>query len=186
MSRAERLYVAGIAFATSIGFAALWGLAAGSGGGHIALRNLVCVPMLLVVSMVASLPLGVLALRLTSASGRSSNLVVAHCGATFAGALVLVLLAPLLALYQLSSAWAGPLVAVGTVLVAFACGVAVLVRILGKLGSRGPAIALPVVLLLAIQVASLAQLAALAPPVMPSRTLFGRGIDGAVSVEQTP
>ena len=187
MTRAERLYVAGVAFVVSLGFAAVWGIAAGSAGGHVALRNLACVPMLLVVSMLASLPLGVLALRLTSSSGRASDLVVAHCGATFAGAATLVLLAPLVALYQLSSAWAGPLVAIATAVLAFACGVAVLVRILAKLGSARPAIALPVVLLLAVQVASLSQLAVLAPPILPNRTTFGRGIDGVVvSAEQAP
>ena len=36
MSRAERLYVAGIAFACALVCAALWGLAAGSGSGAFA------------------------------------------------------------------------------------------------------------------------------------------------------
>ncbi len=181
MSRAERFYVAGVAFAGALGCAAIWGVAAGSGSGTFAIRNLASVPMLLVVSTLASLPLGMLALRLTSSTGRTSDLLVAHSGATFAGALTLVLLSPLVALYQLSSAWAGPIVAVATVAIAFACGIAVLVRSLAKLGTDARVLALPVVLLVAVQLASLSQLAALAPPVLPNRTAFGHGVDALSS-----
>jgi hypothetical protein len=177
MSRAERFYVAGVAFAGALACAAVWGVAAGSGSGTFAIRNLASVPMLLVVSTLAALPLGMLALRLTSATGRTSDLLVAHAGATFAGALTLVLLSPLVALYQLSSAWAGPIIAVATVAVAFACGIAVLVRSLAKLGTDARVLVLPVILLVAVQLASLSQLAALAPPVLPNRTAFGHGID---------
>jgi hypothetical protein len=184
MSRAERLYVAGIGFACALACAALWGLAAGSGSGTFAVRNLASVPMLLVVSTLASLPLGMLALRLTTAAGRPSDLLVAHSGATFAGALTLLLLAPLVALYQFSSAWAGPVVAMSTVAIAFACGVAVFVRTLRKLGTIGPALVVPVILLASVQIASLAQLASLAPPVLPTRTTFGHGIDGVASQVQ--
>jgi hypothetical protein len=179
---AERMYVAGTAFLASLAFAALWGLAAGSGGGHLALRNLGSVPMLLVVSTLASLPLGLLAFKLTSSSGRTSDLVLAHSAATFAGALVLVLLSPLVALYQLSSAWFGPLVAVATAAIAFVCAIAIMIRTLGKLVTDGKMLALPVALLVVVQVASLSQLAVLAPPVMPVRTTFGRGIDGIGAV----
>ena len=178
MSRAERLYVAGIAFACALACAAVWGVAAGSGSGTFAVRNLASVPMLVVVSTLASLPLGMLALRLTTAQGRPSDLLVAHSGATFAAALTMLLLAPLVALYQFSSAWAGPMVAVLTVVLAFACGVAVFVRMLRKLGAVGPALVVPVVLLAVVQVASIAQLSALAPPILPTRTTFGHGVDG--------
>ena len=184
MSRAERLYVAGIAFACALACAAVWGLAAGSGSGTFAVRNLASVPMLVVVSTLASLPLGMLALRLTTAEGRPSDLLVAHSGATFAGALTMLLLAPLVALYQFSSVWAGPVVAVLTVILAFACGTFVFVRMLRKLGAVGPALVVPVLLLAVVQIASLAQLSALAPPVFPTRTTFGHGVDGiAVSSE---
>jgi len=98
--------------------------------------------------------------------------------------LTMLLLAPLVALYQFSSAWAGPVVAVLTVILAFICGIFVFVRMLHKLGAVGSAIVVPVVLLAVVQLASLAQLSALAPPIMPTRTTFGHGIDGiAVSTE---
>jgi len=99
-----------------------------------------------------------LALRLTTAEGRPSDLLVAHSGATFAAALTMLLLAPLVALYQFSSAWAGPIVAMVTVVLGFVCGVAVFIRMLRKLGGVGPAIVVPVLLLAVVQIASLAQL----------------------------
>jgi hypothetical protein len=174
---AERLYVAGTAFLVSLVFAGIWGVAAGSGGGHLALHNLASVPMLVLVSSLASLPVAMLAFKLTSTVGRTSDLVLAHSAATFTGALVLVMLSPLVALYQLSSAWFGPLVAVATAVLAFGCAVAILIRTLGKLSALGPALALPIGLLVVVQIVSLSQLAVLAPPVMPSRTLFGQGVD---------
>lgn len=180
----ERAYVAAAAFVVALACAALWGLAAGSGAGHLAIQNVLSVPMLVAVSTVASLPLGLLAFRLTQSGGRTTDLVLAHSAALFGGALVLLLLSPLVALYQLSSAWAGPLIAVGTAVVAFGCGVALFVRVLGKLAGVGgtrPFI-VPVGLLVVVQIASLAQLSSLAPPVLPTRTAFGHGVDALVRV----
>jgi hypothetical protein len=174
---AERLYVAGTAFLVSLVFAGIWGVAAGSGGGHLALHNLASVPMLVLVSSVASLPVAMLAFKLTSSVGRTSDLVLAHAAATFTGALVLVMLSPLVALYQLSSAWIGPVIAIATAALAFACAVAILLRTLGKLAVGARGLVLPVGLLVLVQIASLSQLAVLAPPVMPERTLFGQGVD---------
>jgi hypothetical protein len=182
-SRSERLYVAAVAFLGALVCASLWGVAAGSGGGRFALGNLLSVPMLLAVSTVASLPLGLLVFRLTSTEGRATDLVLAHAAALFAGALVLLLLAPLVALYQLSSSWAGPLVAMGTAVVAIGAAIALFVRTLGKLAEEETrrAFLVPVALLALVQLASLSQLAVLAPPVLQERSLFGRGIDGLVT-----
>lgn len=183
---AERFYVAGTAFLISLVFAGIWGVAAGSGGGHFAIRNLASVPMLIVVSSVASLPVAMLTLKLTSSVGRTSDLVLAHAAATFTGALVLVMLSPLVALYQLSSAWIGPIIAIATAALAFACAVAILIRTLGKLAVGGRALILPVGLLVLVQIASLSQLSVLAPPVMPNRTFFGRGVDALTDVQVAP
>ncbi|MEZ4222649.1 MAG: hypothetical protein R3B13_17035 [Polyangiaceae bacterium] len=182
-TRTERLYVAGTAFLASLAFAALWGVAAGSGGGHLALRNLASVPMLLTVSTLASLPVGVFALRLTCQDGSATNLVLAHTAAMFGGALVLALLSPLVTLYQLSSSWAGPPIAIASACLAFLCGIGILIRILRKLDVDKRSLALPVLLLVFVQLASLAQLSVLAPSVLPTRSLFGRGIDG-ISIQR--
>ena len=180
MSGARRLFLATSAFLVALALVGLWGVAAGSVGGHVALVNVVSVPLLLLVSSAAALPVVLLVLRLTAAEGRATDLLLGHAGAVFGGALVLALLAPVVALYQYSSSWAGPAVALASVFVALAVGVALFVRVLGKLmpepRSRRGLVA-PVALLCALQGAALLQLAAIAPPVMPQRTVFGQGID---------
>jgi hypothetical protein len=184
MSRAQRLFLAGFAFVGALALSALWGVAAGSHDGRFALGNAASVPLLLLMSSVASLPLGLLVYRLTVADGRASDLVLGHAGALFGGSLVLALLTPIVALYQYSSSWAGPVVAMGSELVGVAIGFALLLRGLAKLvpdprARRGMLV--PVALLCVVQGAALLQLSAVAPPVMPHRTVLGRGIDGIAS-----
>ena len=178
---AERLFTAGVGLAAALGSASVWGLAAGTGGGHVNLRNLAVAPVLLVASTAASLPVGLLVFRLLARAGRVTDLVLAYASSVFTGGLVLLLLSPIVALYQMSSRWAGPWVVLASLLVAFAAGFAILVRALGKLtgaAGRGP-FALPAALLVVLQIAALAQLASLAPPLMQERTRFGQGVDGA-------
>jgi hypothetical protein len=141
------------------------------------------------MSSVASLPLGLLVFRLTVAEGSASALVLGHAGAVFGGTLVLAFLTPIVALYQYSSSWAGPVVAYGSAFVGIAIGLALLVRSLGKLvpeprARRG--LLAPAALLCLVQGAALLQLSAVAPPVMPHRTVLGRGIDGIASRVRAP
>lgn len=184
---AERLFAAGVGLAAALASASVWGLAAGTGGGHVRLGNLAVAPILLVASTAASLPVGLLVFRLLARAGRVTDLVLAYASALFTGGLVLLLLSPIVALYQMSSRWAGPWVVLGSVVVAFVAGFAILVRALGKLtgaAGRGP-FALPSALLVVLQIAALAQLASLAPPLMQDRTRFGRGVDGAAHAAAT-
>jgi hypothetical protein len=180
MGGARRLFLAALAFLVALLLVGLWGVAAGSVGGHFALVNAVSVPLLLLVSSAAALPVVLIVLRLTTVEGSATDLVLGHSAAVFGASLVLALLAPIVALYQYSSSWAGPVVALGSVFVAFAVGLGLLLRGLGKLmpepRSRRGLVA-PVVLLCALQGAALLQLAAIAPPVMPHRTVLGHGID---------
>jgi len=180
---AERLVIAGTAFLGALLCSGLWGIAAGSGGGRLAIGNLAVVPVLVAVSTVASLPVSVLALRLFSEQNRASDLVLSHAVALFGGSLLLLLLAPVVALYQLSSAWIGPSIAIASVLVALLGGLGIMLRTMRRLAGsiRSTAFVLPAVLLLVLQVASLSQLASLAPPVMHARTAFGHGVDALVS-----
>ena len=92
----------------------------------------------------------------------------------------LIWLAPLVLLYQLSSSWAGPYVAIGSALVAVAGGLFLVSRALRKLsaGAGMSSLALPVVMLVVVQVAGLSQLASIVPPIFHERTAFGRGVDG--------
>jgi Kef-type K+ transport system membrane component KefB len=186
-SRAGRLLLAVTAFLAALVCAGLWGLAAGSGSGRVAVGNLFEVPMLLVVSSLAALPAGLLAFRLTARGGRSTDLLVAHASAIFAGSLVLALLAPIVALYQHSSAFAGPIVAFATAVIGVGVACAVLLRTLGKLVAREKRRAFwpAVSLLLVLQLAALAQVASITAPVFPHRTAFGRGVDG-LSAQDAP
>jgi hypothetical protein len=181
MSRARRLFLAAFAFVSALGLSALWGVAAGSHDGRFALENAASVPLLLLMSSVASLPLGLLVFRLTVAEGRASDLVLGHAGAVFGGSLVLAFLTPIVALYQYSSSWAGPIVAHASAFLGIATGLALLLRSLAKLVPEARArrgMLAPVGLLCLAQGAALMQLSAIAPPVMPHRTVLGRGIDG--------
>jgi hypothetical protein len=180
MSRARRLFLAALAFVSALGLAALWGLAAGSSTRHFALVNAVSVPLLLLVSSAAALPVGLLVFRLTVRDASASDLVLGHAGAVFGATLVLALLAPIVALYQCSSSWAGPIVALGSAFLGLGVGFALLLRGLAKLAPDARArrgMLVPVALLCLLQIAAMLQLASIAPPVMPERTAFGRGVD---------
>jgi hypothetical protein len=189
MSSTQRSLVAVVGFLGSLGLAAVWGVAAGTYPGHWALANAFKVPTLLTVSSLAALPLGLLVWKLTAPEGRASDLIVGHASAAFAGSLVLAFLAPLVALYQHSSTWAGPVVAFASAAIALVVGLAIFVRVIGKLVSAGSArrgLVAPAGLLLAVQLAALMQLASLTTPIFPDRTMFGRGIDGALTPSAEP
>jgi len=179
MTRARRLWLATIAYLAALALAGAWGLAAGTQGAHVALDNVIKVPVLLVVSAVAALPAALVTFRLTSSQARPSSVVLAFASASFAGTLVMALLAPIVALYQQSSAWAGPRVALASAFVGVLVGVGVFTRVLCKTlpsGGRASAI-VSSALLLALHGAALFQLASVVSPVFPTRTRFGAGVD---------
>ncbi len=180
LSRTEQLRLSVIASLSSLALAGIWGLAAGSHAGRFAFQNAVTVPALLLASSLAALPLGLLIFCLTAPKGHWSDLILGHSTATFTGALVLALLSPIVALYQYSSSWAGPWVALGSAFVGAIVAVAILLRVLAKLVpiDARRSFVLPVVLLLIVQLGALCQLASVTDPVFQHRTLFGRGVDG--------
>jgi Kef-type K+ transport system membrane component KefB len=186
--RSKRLLLAVSALLSSVVLAGLWGLAANA-GVPAALGNALKVPMLLAVSGVASLPITVLVWKLTAGSrGRATDLVLAYAAAVFGGTMVLALLAPIVALYQHSSAWAGPWIAMASAAAGFGVACALFVRVLRKVGAAAAplhrGVLLPVALLAVTQLATLAQLASVTTPVFGQRTMFGRGIDGLSAVHE--
>jgi len=185
LGRAQRIFLSSVAFLAALGLAAIWGVAAGSHAGHIGLESAIKVPLLLLASILAALPLGLLVYRLTSSRGRPSNLVLGHAAATFTGALVLALSAPIVALYQYSSVWAGPVVALASAGVAIAVSFAIFLRVLVKLHTHGSwrGFIAPVALLLLLQGAALFQLASISTPILPQRTPIERGVDGLPAME---
>lgn len=180
-SPAKKLLATCMATLLALAAASLWGVIVGA-GGHLSLSNVLTVPMLLVGSAVAALPLAVFVLKLTTQRMRARDLLLAYSTGAFAGCTTLLLLAPLVAIYQQSSAlvgtWVGPLSA----FLAFGVGGLVGFRALWKLrnGAFGSLVA-PVAILVLVQAATLLQLASLANPLYGKRTPLGYGIDGASS-----
>lgn len=177
----ERLLTALVGLLGAVGLSALWGLAANAHGLTNALSNAIKVPMLLFVSSIAALPPILVFQRLTNhRDTRSRDLFVAYGVAMFGGALVLAVLAPIVALYQHSSSWAGPWVALGSAIVAFGVAMGVFARALTRLtaprATRASIFAITLTLAI-VQLAVLAQLASVVSPVFERRTAFGHGID---------
>lgn len=177
---ARRLQLVVFALLASMIFAGAWGVAAGSQTTGMAVANLYKVPMVVLLSCAFAAPAGLLAWRLSGAAVRGSDLALGFAGGVFGGTLVLAVVAPLLALYYHSSAWAGPVLGIGSAILALVTGTVMFVRgTIRRLppGTSRMAVLLPVAVTLGMQVLTLVQLAAIAAPIFPERTLFSGGID---------
>ena len=177
---ARRLQLVVFALLTSLIFAGAWGMAAGSRATGLAIANLYKVPMVVLLSCAFAAPAGLLAWRLSGAPVRGSDLALGFSGGMFGGTLVLAVLAPLVALYYHSSAWAGPVLGMGSALLALVTGTVMFVRgTMRRLppGTSKLAVLLPIAVTLGMQLLTLVQLAAIAAPIFPERTPFSGGID---------
>lgn len=178
--QARRAQLVLFALLASLVFAAAWGMAAGSRSAHLAFANVYKVPMVVLLSTAFAAPAGILAWRLGGARIRGSDLALGFAGGIFGGTLVLAALAPIVALYYHSSAWAGPILGLGSALLGLVTGTTMFVR--GVVRRQAPgtprlAVLLPVVVTVVMQLATLMQLAAIAAPILPERTPFSGGID---------
>jgi hypothetical protein len=178
--RSRRLQLVIVAFLASLLFAAAWGMAAGSQAARLAVANLYKVPMVVLLSSAFAAPAGLLAWRLSGSKIRGTDLALGFSAGVFGGTLVLAVLAPLVALYYHSSAWAGPVLGFGSALLALATGTFMFVR--GTMrrvpsGASKMRVLLPVFVTLTMQVLTLLQLAAVAAPIFPERTPLSGGID---------
>lgn len=169
----------GAALAT-LALAALWGVAAGSTVGTLAIANALKVPMVVLLSAVVAIPAGMLALRLIGLQYPARDLLFAFAPALFAGTLALAVTAPLVALYYHTSVWAGPYLAMGSA--------AISILVAAVLFARGAVrrattdrdrsmIMLPVLVTIGFQLATMLQLVALASPILPETTMFDTGVD---------
>ena len=175
--RADLVLRAGLA---TVGLAAVYGLAVGSTDLGLAFSNLYKVPMVIVLSTLAALPLTLLTWKLTGAPNRMSDLLVATASGSFTGALVLATLSPIVALYYHSSSWLGGVLAIGASLAAVLLGSFNLVRSVISHAPEGVSrarIALPVIALLAVQQLALIQFIHIASPIIPEVTVFDGGAD---------
>jgi hypothetical protein len=178
--RARRLQLVLTALLASLVFAAAWGLAAGSRSAGLAAANLWKVPMVVLLSCAFAAPAGLLAWRLSGTRVRGSDLALGFAGGVFGGTLVLAVLAPLVALYYHSSAWAGPVLGIGSAGLALLAGTVMFVRgVVRRLeeGTKLRTVLLPVSVTLAMQLLTLLQLTSLVAPIFPERTAFSGGID---------
>lgn len=178
---ARRLQLVTIGLLCSLVFSAIWGVAAGSMEMGLSAMNLVKVPLVVLLSILATLPASLLALRLTNIEMKSVDFMVAVSGGTFAGTLALSVLAPLVAVYYQTSAWAGPVLAIGSVFVALLTGVAIFVRgVFARRpsGTKRRHCLVPMVTQLVMLALIMVQMVALASPILPEMTIFDAGIDG--------
>jgi len=178
--RARRLQLVAAALLAALAFAALWGLAAGGRSVQLSLANVYKVPMVVLLSAVCAVPAGMLTWKLCGAAGRGTDMLVSFATSVFGATLILAALAPVVALYDHSSAWAGPLLTVASALLALAVGTLVFVRSVLRRGKRA-ILLVPAAVFVLIQLATLLQLIALASPIVPERTIFSHGIDPTVS-----
>lgn len=174
---AQRLQVAIRAAGAAVGFAMLYGLAAGSTDPMLALGNLWKVPAVVVLSALTALPAGLLAHRLFGPEAGTSRLVVALAAGNFAATLVLAALSPLIALYYNSSAFWGAPVALASVAAALVVGLFSGGRLLHRSGG-GWGMRVPLAVIAVVQLLALLQFTHLASPILPEQTVFDRGADG--------
>ena len=183
LGRAKRLQLLTSAGLLSVVFAAVWGLAAGSGSLQLALANVYKVPMVVLLSALSAVPVGLLTNRLLGSKMRPGDLIACLAASVFAGSLVLAVLSPLVAVYYHTSAWAGPTLALGSAALATLVSVGLFLR--ASLASapreaRLGAVVLPVSAVAIMELAVMVQLIAMASPILPEETRFDGGIDQLV------
>lgn len=173
------------AIVAALVLSALWGVAAGSSSAALAVANAYKVPMVILLSAIAALPAGLVALRLTNGRLAARDLVSAFATSMFGGTLVLATLAPLVAVYYHTSSKAGVPLALGSVFVSLATatllfGRAVKRKVAGEPGRTASLV--PVVILVGLFSAALMQFVALASPIIGDvGTRFDGGFDAVFS-----
>jgi hypothetical protein len=180
---ARRAQLAILAILASLAMAAIWGVAAGIGIPALAAHNAYKLPLMLVLAGVGAVPAGLLAWKIVGVGKSSTELLHGYALALFLGCTVLLVLAPLVALYYLSSSTFGPIFALGTAALAMVVGFATFVRVvrarLTELQFDWRAL-VPSFVLWAAFAATLWQVIALFAPILPERTPLRGGIDDAL------
>ena len=213
---ATRIRLVALVVGLSALLCALYGLAAGTGTPSLMMANLFKLPMVVLLSTMASLPAGLLAWKLIGSEQRASDLVVGAASGVLTGSLVLAVLAPLVALYYQTSSWLGPALAMTAALVATLTGTVIAARavltraqipvddmvlvegdessveeegapsskvraqrqdvVAQRRSVRRTALA-PMVVMSVVQLATLAQLIAVASPILSEETVFDGGLE---------
>lgn len=183
--KTERLHLGTLTLLLALACTAGWGALVGISSHH-ALIDAVLAPVLLLASALAALPLALFVGRVFGKGARVGDLFMAYSAGAFAGAMALVLVAPLVALYQHSSAVVGAHVGPWSAALGCALGFVVFLRTLGRLAPAPDArraVIVPAILLLVLQTLALSQLASVMPPLFEARTRIGHGIDGVPGID---
>jgi hypothetical protein len=165
---------------SGLGFAAIWGMAAGSAAPALAIANIYKVPMVLALSVLVALPAVLVTRHLLQIAISKFELCAALVTSLYRASLLLLAVAPLLGVYAYTSQSVAPFLAQGSALLALVCGGLSLRSELGRL--QAPRLQLW--LLGSVTTITLAlallQLVSLATPVLTLPTVFGSGIDGVL------
>lgn len=165
---------------TGLGFAAVWGLAAGSAAPALAVANIYKVPMVLALSAVVALPAVLVTRHLLRINVSAFELCAALINSLYRASLLLLGFAPLLGVYAYTSQWVAPWLAQGSALLALICGVVSLRSELARLDAPRLQLWLLGAVATITLALSLLQLVSLATPVLTLPTVFGSGIDGVL------
>jgi hypothetical protein len=165
---------------SGLGFAAVWGLAAGAAAPRLAIANVYKVPMVLALSLAVALPGVLVARHLLRLQIQPLEIVSALVASKYRACLVLLGFAPLLGVYAYTSQSVAPLLAQVSALLALAVGGASMRSELSKTAAPRWQLLLLWCVAGALVSAALLQLVSLATPVLTLPTVFGSGIDGVL------
>ncbi len=180
LTRANQIALTIAALVAGLVLSSVWGIAAGSSSAELAIANAYKVPMVILLSAIAALPAGLVALRFTNARLAAGDLISAFMTSLFGGTLVLATLAPLVAVYYHTSSKAGVPLALGSVFVSLATATLLFGRAVKRKVGKEPGRAaslIPVVILVALFSAALMQFVALASPIIGEVTRWSGGVD---------
>lgn len=180
IGEAHTLQLAARALGGSLVLVALYGAAAGCTDPMLIWQNPLKLPMVVVLAMACSLPMGGLAWKLIGRGTRLSDLVISVTSGVFTATVVLACAAPLIALYYLTTEHVGGVLV--TVFCALGAGLG-LTNGLRSAFARRPegvglaAVAIPQVVTAIAMLAALLQLVHLASPIIPERTVWDGGVE---------
>lgn len=177
---AARTQIAVLAAFASAALAALFGVAlAGSDPSYIP-GNLIRMPLVILLASAAALPPALLAWRVSGTERPVSDMALGLASGTFTGCLVLAVLSPLVILYGATSAWLGPVLALGTAAAGVAIGLFTTwrsVRIRSSESEFPRRSIPPLVVMVLVHLLALTQLVSISS-LMPESTFLDDGIEG--------
>lgn len=184
---AARTQIIVLATFASAALAAFYGIAlAGTDVSYIP-SNLVRMPLVVLLASAAALPPSLLAWRISGTDRPVSDMAIGLAAGTLTGTLVLAVLSPLVLLYGLTSAWLGPVLALGTAFVGTLVGLFTTVRAVGLRSAASEKtrflVAPPLAVMVLVHLLALTQLISIAS-LMPESTFLDDGLEGlAANVE---